>query len=195
MGKNPSRVKGANLPVENVSWNDAVEFCKKLTARERAAGVISANQEYRLPTNEEWEYACRAGTTTAYYTGNTEADLARAGWYGGNSDGKPHPVGQKLPNAFGLYDMHGSVCEWTSSIMTYELFLKIKEDWIATGLFSREDFPPKNSKELSSYRVIRSGSWRYPALLCRSSILSFFSPEYRNRFFGFRVAVVQTSNP
>ncbi|MBE6402031.1 MAG: formylglycine-generating enzyme family protein [Verrucomicrobia bacterium] len=115
MGRNPSRFKGGNLPVEQVSWNDAVEFCKKLTERERALGRISADQEYRLPTEEEWEHACRAGTTTKYYTGDTEADLARAGWYRRNSDGKTHPVGQKVPNAFGLYDMHGNVWEWTST--------------------------------------------------------------------------------
>lgn len=115
MGRNPSRFKGGNLPVEQVSWNDAVEFCKKLTERERALGRISADQEYRLPTEEEWEHACRAGTTTKYYTGDTVEDLARAGWYYGNSDDKTHPVGQKEPNAFGLYDMHGNVWEWTST--------------------------------------------------------------------------------
>ena len=115
MKNNPSEFKGENLPVENVSWDDAVEFCKKLTERERALGRISMNQEYRLPTSDEWEHACRAGTTTKYYTGDTEADLARAGWYSRNSDDKTHPVGQKVPNAFGLYDMHGNVWEWTST--------------------------------------------------------------------------------
>ena len=115
MGNNPSKFKGKNLPVEKVSWNEAVEFCKKLTERERALGRISMNQEYRLPTDEEWEYACRAGTTTKYYTGDTVEDLARAGWCYGNSDNKTHPVGQKEPNAFGLYDMHGNVWEWTST--------------------------------------------------------------------------------
>lgn len=115
MRENPSRFKGGVLPVEQVSWNEAVEFCKKLTARERAYERISANQEYRLPTEDEWEHACRAGTTTRFYTGDSEEDLARAGWYGGNSGGKTHPVGQKEPNAFGLYDMHGNVWEWTSA--------------------------------------------------------------------------------
>ncbi len=115
MKNNPSKFEGKNLPVENVSWNDAVEFCKKLTLRARAMGRISMDQEYRLPTSDEWEHACRAGTTTKYYTGDTEADLARAGWYDENSDVKTHPVGQKVPNAFGLYDMHGNVWEWTST--------------------------------------------------------------------------------
>ena len=111
-GENPSKFKGSNLPVTNVSWYDAREFCRKLTERERAAGRISKNQEYRLPTAAEWQHACRAGTTTKFYTGDSEEDLARAAWYKGNSGGRPHPVGLKEPNAFGLYDMHGNVGEW-----------------------------------------------------------------------------------
>ena len=111
-GKNPSRFKGSSLPVTNVSWDDACEFCEKLTERERAAGRISENQEYRLPTFREWSHACRAGTTTKFYTGDSEEDLARAAWYEGNSGNRPHPVGLKEPNAFGLYDMHGNVGEW-----------------------------------------------------------------------------------
>ena len=115
MGANPSNFKGENLPVERVSWNDAVRFCEKLTAWERALGLISENQEYRLPTSDEWEHACRAGTATRFYTGDAESDLDRAGWYDGNSGSKTHPVGQKEPNAFGLYDMHGNVWEWTAT--------------------------------------------------------------------------------
>ena len=111
-GENPSRFKGSNLPVTNVSWDDACEFCEKLTERERALGRISENQEYRLPTAKEWQHARRAGTTTRFYTGDSEEDLARAAWYEGNSRGRPHPVGLKEPNAFGLYDMHGNVSEW-----------------------------------------------------------------------------------
>ena len=111
-GENPSRFKGSSLPVTNVSWDDAREFCRKLTERERALGRISENQEYRLPTVEEWQHACRAGTTTRFYTGDSEEDLARAAWYEGNSGNRPHPVGLKEPNAFGLYDMHGNVGEW-----------------------------------------------------------------------------------
>ncbi len=114
MGDNPSRFKGERLPVENVSWDEAAIFCKRLTLRERAAGRIPATLEYRLPTEEEWEHACRAGTTTRCYTGDSEADLDRAGWYRENSGGKIHPVGQKESNAFGLYDMLGNVWEWTS---------------------------------------------------------------------------------
>jgi formylglycine-generating enzyme required for sulfatase activity len=99
MGNNPSRFKGDNLPVETVSWNDAKEFCRKLSQM--------TGKEYRLPTEAEWEYACRAKTTGAY-----AGDLDAMAWYSKNSDSKTHPVGQKQPNAFRLYDMHGNVWEW-----------------------------------------------------------------------------------
>ena len=122
-GENPSEFKVPNLPVTNVSWDDAREFCRKLTERERAAGRISENQEYRLPTAEEWQHACRAGTTTKFYTGDSEEDLARAAWYKGNSGGRPCPVGMKEPNAFGLCDMHGNVGEWIHNNSAWHLFL------------------------------------------------------------------------
>ncbi|MCR5183463.1 MAG: formylglycine-generating enzyme family protein [Opitutales bacterium] len=112
MGKNPSHFRGEDLPVENVSWYDARDFCQKLTARERAAGRLPEILEYRLPTSEEWEVACRAGTTTRFCSGDTEADLDRVAWYYKNSKCKTHPVGQKAPNAWGIYDMHGNVWEW-----------------------------------------------------------------------------------
>lgn len=122
-GENPSEFKVPNLPVTNVSWDDAREFCRKLTERERAAGRISENQEYRLPTWREWTHACRAGTTTKFYTGDSEEDLARAAWYKGNSGGRPCPVGMKEPNAFGLCDMHGNVVEWIHNNSAWHLFL------------------------------------------------------------------------
>jgi len=109
MGVNPSHFKDADNPVEEVSWEDAVEFCRKLgeLPAEKAAGNV-----YRLPTEAEWEYACRAGTTTKYSFGDDESDLGDYAWYGGNSGDKAHPVGGKKPNAWGLYDMHGNVFEW-----------------------------------------------------------------------------------
>jgi formylglycine-generating enzyme required for sulfatase activity len=103
MGVNPSQYKGRDLPAECV-WNDAREFCRKASAK---TGLT-----VRLPTDAEWEHACRAGTRTTYYTGDAETDLDRAAWYFKNSNDTTHSVGQKTPNAWGLYDMHGNVWEW-----------------------------------------------------------------------------------
>lgn len=111
MGNNPSYFKdsGPDAPVETVSFNDAQAFIKKLNE-------IQNEYTYRLPTEEEWEYACRAGSTTDYFFGNDESDLKDYAWYCENSDNKTHPVKQKKPNAWGLYDMHGNVWEWTESV-------------------------------------------------------------------------------
>jgi formylglycine-generating enzyme required for sulfatase activity len=109
---NPSHFKverqkgAAELPVENVSWNDAMVFCEQLNKQVKGEG------RYTLPTEAQWEYACRAKTVTRFYTGDKDADLGRAGWYDKNSQNRPHPVGEKKPNDFGLYDMHGNVWEW-----------------------------------------------------------------------------------
>lgn len=109
VGRNPSRFKGANNPVENVSWDDAIEFCRLLSAlpAEQAAG-----RKYRLPTEAEWEYACRAGTTTAYSFGDDVSQLGKFAWFGGNSGKTTHVVGTKLSNPWGLFDMHGNAWEW-----------------------------------------------------------------------------------
>ncbi|AGR48605.1 kinase [Microcystis phage MaMV-DC] len=105
MGTNPSEFQNnPQNPVENVSWNDAQAFCQKLS---KATG-----RQYRLPTEAEWEYACRAGTTTQFYFGDDASQLVDYAWYEGNSQKTTHPVGQKLPNAWGLYDMYGNVWEW-----------------------------------------------------------------------------------
>ncbi|MBN2110118.1 MAG: formylglycine-generating enzyme family protein, partial [Methanosarcinaceae archaeon] len=105
MGSNPSYFKGDNNPVEQVSWNDVQEFVEKLNE-------IEGTDKYRLPSEAEWEYACRAGTTTRYSFGDSESNLGEYAWYNDNSGGKTHPVGQKKPNPWGLYDMHGNVWEW-----------------------------------------------------------------------------------
>ena len=110
MRANPSAFKGANNPVEQVNWDDAVAFCAKLSS---LPAEVAAGRVYRLPTAAEWEYACRAGTTTAYSFGDGEKDLGKYAWFIDNS-GTTHGVGEKLPNGWGLYDMHGNVWEWCS---------------------------------------------------------------------------------
>ena len=140
-GENPSEFKGSNLPVTNVSWVNVRAFCEKLTERERALGRISENQEYRLPTVAEWQHACCAGTTTKFYTGDSEEDLARAAWYEGNSGGRPHPVGLKEPNAFGLCDMLGNVGEWIHNNSAWHLFLGGTYFDSAEGEFKRCQVP------------------------------------------------------
>jgi formylglycine-generating enzyme required for sulfatase activity len=109
MGTDPSEFKGADRPVETVSWQDVTKFCRWLSdlPEERAADRV-----YRLPTEAEWEYACRAGSTTAYSFGDDPQQLGDHGWFGSNSGSETHPVGQKQPNAWGLYDMHGNVNDW-----------------------------------------------------------------------------------
>ena len=163
MGKNPSKFKGAGNPVEQVSWDDAVEFCKRLSAEE--------GKTYRLATEAEWEYACRAGTTTRYSFGDDPASLGEYAWYSDNSDGKTHPVGEKKPNAWGLHDMHGSVGEWCA-------------DW-------HEPWRP----ETGSLQVYRGGDWFYGPRRCRSSSRTMCKPGYRGIYLGFRVAVGEKPDP
>ena len=163
MGENPSRFKGASNPVEQVSWDDATEFCKKLSAKE--------GKTYRLPTEAEWEYACRAGTTTEYSFGNDAASLGEYAWFEGNSERKTHPVGQKKPNAWGLFDMHGNVGEWTrSAYLPYP--------------FRRDD--PRHS-DPTVRRVVRGGSWYDRADLARSGCRTSYWPWQRVFDVGFRV--------
>jgi formylglycine-generating enzyme required for sulfatase activity len=169
MGSNPSYFKGDNLPVEQVSWNDVQEFIKKLNQRDPGKG-------YRLPSEAEWEYSCRAGTTTRFYTGNAEADLARAGWYDGNSGSKTHAVGQKTPNAWDLYDMHGNVWEWC-------------QDWYHDSYNGAPVDGRAWETPSETFRVLRGGSWGINVRICRSSFRFRYEPDNRNDyFFGFRVA-------
>jgi formylglycine-generating enzyme required for sulfatase activity len=169
MGKNPSYFKGPQNPVENVNWDDAVEFCRKLSElpEEKSGGYV-----YRLPTEAEWEYACRAGTTTKYSFGDSDKELGDYAWYSGNSGRTTHPVGGKQPNPWGLYDMHGNVWEWC-------------QDWY--GDYPSGSVTDPTGAASGSYRVIRGGSWNYYPLLCRSASRFRFSPGFRHHYLGFRV--------
>jgi len=170
MGGNPSRFKGRHKPVEQVSWNDCREFLAKLCAKEGAP-----EGTYRLPTEAEWEYACRAGSTTKFYFGDDASELGDYAWYGENSGRQSHPVGVKTPNAWGLHDMYGNVRECCQSL--YKLYPYRADD-------SREDL------SVSGLRVLRGGSWFDSGRYCRSANRIYNNPSYRNLSLGFRVVVV-----
>jgi len=169
MGNNPSNFKGSNLPVEKVSWEDAMEFCRKLTERERAAGRLPAGLSYTLPTEAQWEYACRAGTTGAY-----AEDLDAMAWYEKNSGSKTHPVGTKRANGWGLYDMHGNVWEWCS-------------DWY--GDYPSGSVVDPAGANSGSFRGFRGGCWFDGAGSCRSAYRFRITPGRRSYILGFRLAL------
>lgn len=152
-GSNPSEYKGADNPVETVTWDNAVEFCEKLSKlpAERAAGRV-----YRLPTEAEWEYACRAGTTTAYSFGNNKSQLGEYAWFVKNRDRerRTHAVGTKLANPWGLYDMHGNVWEWCLDLY---------------GPYASEAASNPQGPTTGSKCVRRGGCWDYDAASCRSA--------------------------
>jgi formylglycine-generating enzyme required for sulfatase activity len=164
MQKNPSKFRGRSKPVECVSWDDAVLFCKRLSEKE---GV-----EYRLPTEAEWEYACRAGTRTEYYWGNEMN--GRYAWYRENIQRRTHRVGLKKPNAWGLYDMSGNVREWCSDRFGRDYY-KISPEADPQG--------PRTG----SYRVLRGGSWYDIARCCRSAWRLRRFPPAADSLGGFRV--------
>jgi formylglycine-generating enzyme required for sulfatase activity len=158
----------------HVNWDDAVLFCETLTGLERETGRLTASQSYRLPTEAEWEYACRAGTTTAYSFGDDPEQLAEYGWFDENSDYKLHPVAQKKPNPWGLFDMHGNVFEWCA-------------DWYDATLAGGDD--PVGPAAGSS-RVNRGGYWYYGASYCRSAFRHLDGPWLRYDRYAFRVVVL-----
>jgi formylglycine-generating enzyme required for sulfatase activity len=166
MGTNRGHFTGdPNRPVVEVSWEKTQEFIQRLIAKV-GSGI------YRLPTEAEWEYACRAGSTTVYSFGDDPHQLDEYGWYSNNSGNQTHPVGQRKPNAWGLYDMHGNVWEWV-------------QDW--HGMYSPEPVTDPRGSSSDSYRALRGGSWFNDAGVCRSAT------RYRDRLwshndnYGFRL--------
>jgi formylglycine-generating enzyme required for sulfatase activity len=183
MGKNPSVFKdNSDNPVEQVNWGEAAEFCKKLS---ELPEEIKAGRVYRLPTEAEWEYACRAGTTTVFHYGNSlsskQANFNGEEPYGGAEKGpkilKTVKCGSYQPNAWGFYDMHGNVWEWClDGPRTYT---------------PNPVNDPRGSEAAGGIRVLRGGPWLHPALLCRSAARYPDGPDHRNPHFGFRVMLVR----
>ncbi len=168
---NPSNRKGHDLPVEMVDWLQAAEYCRKLTEKHRSEGILPEGWEWRLPTEAQWEYACRAGSTAARY-----GDLDSVAWYETNASGQTHPVGGKQANLWGLKDMLGNVSEWC-------------EDWY-------ERFQPDLAIDPTGpasgrLRVLRGGSWHAPARVCRAAFRATYPQDARYSNFGFRPALVQ----
>jgi formylglycine-generating enzyme required for sulfatase activity len=159
-----SNFNNPRQPVVGVSWHDAQSYAKW-------AGL-------QLPSEAQWEYACRAGTTTRFYTGDKDSDLDRAGWYDKNSGDKLHPVGEKEPNAFGLYDMHGNVWEW------------VEDDWHDNYKGAPTDGSAWIDNRRSSLRVLRGGSWSGGAGFCRVASRSRSVPGNRYQSNGFRLALL-----
>ena len=174
MGNNPSYFKncGDDCPVERVSWNDAKQFIQRLNQRE-------GGSRYRLPTEAEWEYAVRAGSSTAFANGSIsefkcgfDSNLDAMGWYCGNSNNKTHPVAQKKPNAWGLYDMHGNASEWC-------------QDWY--GDYPSGSVTDSTGPLIGSDRVSRGGCFGDAARDCRSAIRGCYPPGLGSRYGGFRL--------
>jgi formylglycine-generating enzyme required for sulfatase activity len=170
-GKNPSRRKNPQNPVEQVTWSAAAQFCNARSLQEGLTPCYNTNtwecdfpaSGYRLPTEAEWEYACRAGTSTRFYFGEGADELKTYAWFDGNSHSKPHPVGQRKPNAWGLYDMEGNVWEWCN-------------DFYAPKYF--RDSPPDNPRgpQHGEKRVLRGGAWSSSADDCTSWVRNCDEP-------------------
>jgi formylglycine-generating enzyme required for sulfatase activity len=186
MGDNPSQFKaaGLNAPVEQVDWFDVMEFCGRLTEQERDAGRLPEGAFFTLPTEAQWEYACRAGTTTPFSFGESlGADMANFNGnfpYGEAAKGefrqRTLPVGTFQPNAYGLYDMHGNVREWC-------------RDWYGAYPSGARDNP--EGPLVGTERVVRGGSWFNSARFCRSAERSSNEPSFEGDLLGFRVVLVE----
>jgi formylglycine-generating enzyme required for sulfatase activity len=171
MGVNPSAFKSPRNPVENVSWENAMDFCSQLSA---SPSEKSAGRVYRLPSEAEWEYACRAGTTTKYSFGDLN-NSSQYCWHSGNSGGRASPVGQKLPNPWGLYDMHGNVWEWCLD---------------GNGAYPAESVTDPVGPKSETDHIYRGGSWRHGSDLCSSAIRGYLAPNAKEGNRGFRVCCI-----
>lgn len=177
MGKNPSHfTNNPSLPVEKVSFLDAAAYCLAVTKREREGGRLPLNYEYRIPSEAEWEYACRAGTTNRYSFGDATAEADQYAWTAENSESTPHPIGQKRPNPWGLHDMHGNVWEWT-------------RDWFAE--YPAADLKDPRGPAQGKFKVFKGGGWNNDVEFARSANRFMMSPSNGIHFVGFRLALGQ----
>jgi len=182
MGENPSRWKGGRNPVEQVRWSDAVKFCNKRSELEGLRPCYDLKtwkcdfdgDGYRLPTEAEWEYACRAGTSTAYFFGDDPAKLGDYGWFDKNSGGHPRPVGQKQPNAWGLFDMCGNLWEWCN-------------DFYGVDYYNASPVADPKGPDAGSTKVVRGGAWRFSAERCRAGYRYNENPGYADVCFGYDI--------
>ena len=176
MGTNPSDFKGDDLPVEQVSWNDAMEFCEKLNS----SGKAPKGWKFTLPTETQWEYAARGGNRSKGYKYSGSDNVGDVAWYDGNSGSETHPVGQKKANELGLHDMSGNVWEWCL------------DDWNSNSSKLTVEFSRGND-QVGSNRALRGGSWYIRARRCRSARRDSSGPDLRDSGLGFRVALVPKS--
>ncbi|MBO4648319.1 MAG: formylglycine-generating enzyme family protein [Lentisphaeria bacterium] len=172
MGNNPSRFKGDDLPVEQVTWNDAMEFCDKLNAM----GKAPSGWKFTLPTETQWEYAARGGKNSRGFKYAGSNDVGEVAWYKDNSGDQTHPVGTKMANELGLYDMSGNVGEWCL------------DDFQRDSSRAKPEFERGNDQG-GSRRILRSGCWRDNAMKCRVRFTA--PPDRRYDDLGFRLALVR----
>lgn len=171
VGNNPSRfVENPNNPVEQISWSDCQLFLEKINQ-------IVGEGTFRLPTEAEWEYACRAGGTTAYNFGNDMSQISAYAWYAGNSEAKTHPIGEKRPNSWGIYDMHGNVAEWV-------------QDWYDPAIYAAGAATNPYGPDTGVFRVRRGGAWSNHHSRLRSAVRDHDLPEMRTDMFGFRIVLI-----
>lgn len=173
MGTNPAKWKGPRNSVEMMSWDEANTFCTKVTTLLREKKLLKEDEEIRLPSEAEWEYCCRAGTTTRFSFGDKETDLGTYAWFMANSKGEDPPVGKKKPNPWGLYDMHGYVWEWCS------------DAWAATHEGAPEDGRPV-VKAGAKERVIKGGSFADPANKMTCAAREGKPTNFKSDRVGFR---------
>ena len=179
MEKNPSKSRAPDKPVEQVGWYHAVLYCNMRSLKESLKPCYDAKtlscgfaaDGYRLPTEAEWEYACRAGAQTKFSFGEEPAKLKASAWFRANADQTTHPVGQKAPNAWGLYDMHGNVAEWCHDIYSEGFYQKTE---------AKDPRGPTNGDK----RALRGGSWRTSEDGCRSSARNSENARFADACFG-----------